>query len=169
MAEKEYTWPEWMPKPNADDFNTQPVESRTLTEMEVGTVIRSEFDTDEQEASCSLLLTPEQAKWFEAFEKVILKNGTKWFWFPCWFSGEVQFRKVRFKSRPKMAKINGLHAQYSLTLQVANRELGRTDFVELLLEYTPTELRSMFDQLSLTLSMSLSGATDLPESLPWRN
>lgn len=36
--------------------------------MEVGTVIRSEFDTDEQEATCSLLLDQFQAAWFEAFE-----------------------------------------------------------------------------------------------------
>ncbi len=166
MAETEYTWPNWMPRPNADDFNTQPVESRTLTDMEVGTVIRSEFDTDEQEASCSLLLTPEQATWFDAFEKTLLNNGTKWFWFPCWFSGEVQLRKVRFKSRPKMSKVIGLNSQYTFALQVADRELLEPNVVESLLKYSPVELIQL-EQVVSGFIEEISGATLLPTDLLW--
>ena len=166
MAEKVYTWPEFMPYPSADDFSWQPVESRTLTDMEVGTVIRSEFNTDEQEATCSLLLDQFQAAWFEAFEANVLNRGTVWFSFPCWISGEVQYRNVRMKARPKMSKISGLHSQYTLSLQVADRKLWSASIVDALMKFGLSNLTSWGNSVARTLNV-VSGITNPPPGVFW--
>lgn len=166
MADKEYRWPDFMPKPSADDFSIQPVESRTVTDMEVGTVIRSEFDTDEQEATCSLMLNQFQAAWFESFEANVLKRGTVWFYFPCWISGMLQYRKVRMKSRPKMVKTVALYSQYSLSLQVADRGLWSARVVNAISDFGVESLMSWSDSVTDIISV-LSGSTKPPSGVFW--
>ena len=45
-----------MPKPQMNGYGIQPVDRRIKTDMEIGGVYRAEFDTDENECSCSLVL-----------------------------------------------------------------------------------------------------------------
>lgn len=126
-----------MPNPQADGYGIHPVDRRLATETEAGTVVRKQFDADESEADCTLVLNPLQANWFEAFERDMLGQGTVWFNMPLWVGGEVENHLVRFKTRPKAGSLVGLHTSYSFTLSVAKRQLMNKAMAEMLYLYGP--------------------------------
>ena len=114
-------WPDWMPLPQQEQYSYEPTERRTRTDMEVGSVIRVNFDTDETVVTCTLILSQIQSAWFEQFERHVLIQGSRWFKMPLQSSGVVGWHTVRFKSRPKATAYGPMHTSYSLTLELEKR------------------------------------------------
>lgn len=161
MADSD-VWPEWMPRPQQEGFSIQPVDTRLTSEMEIGSVVRVEFNTDMQIASCTLALDRLEAAWFEAFEQTLQNQGAKWFRFPLWISGEIQYRLVRMRERPKLNRTSGLTSWYALSLDVADRELMSRDLTEALLHYSPDEIVDMANRLHPILHVQAPGLSLVP-------
>lgn len=125
MTEKEClkTWPAWMPKPQRSGYTYSPVDRRKKTDMEVGSIMRVEYDTDECSCDCTLILDRMQSTWFESFERGLMRQGSEWFRMPLQFGGCIDWQTVRFSSRPKAAEIIGVrHTAYTFTLDVYRRD-----------------------------------------------
>ncbi len=167
MADEYYRWPDWMPRPQQDGFKLEPVDTRTSSDMEIGSVIREEFHTDQLVASGKLLLDRVQAAWFEGFEQRLLHQGVRWFYFPLWVSGEIQYRLVRMQKRSCLGQTQGLDSLYAVTLEVENRELLDDELLELLLYYTPEEICWAAGRLHVILHVEAPGVTRIPADLPW--
>lgn len=132
MAEKEclLEWPAWMPKPQRSGYTYSPVDRRKRTDMEVGSIMRVEYDTDECTCDCTLILDRLQSSWFEAFERSILRQGARWFRMPLQFGGCIEWQTVRFSTRPKANGLVGMHTTYTFTLDIECRDLPfKNDFI----------------------------------------
>lgn len=91
-----------------------------------------------------------------------------WFEMPIWSAGDVVRRVVRFKERPKISDIVGLHTVYEFTLDVSARNLWSADIVELLSFYSPDALIVWSDRLHQIEHVQMPGITIFPADLPWR-
>lgn len=142
MADEIWCWPCWMPKPLQDGYSYEPTDRRSRTDMEVGGILRVNYDTDETSVSCSLVCNIVQSQWFEAFERGVLRQGSVWFQMPIQAGNCVTWHKVRFTSRPKAAVKAPRYTIYELKLELEKRELMMCDEVaEILICLTPDELR----------------------------
>lgn len=161
-----YTWPAWMPRPQVSGYGVHPVDRRLTTETETGNIVRRQFDTDEAEADCSLVLNQLQSNWFEAFERDMLGQGSTWFRMPLWVGGEIENHLVRFKTRPKAGSLIGLHTTYSFTLAVAKREIMPLNVAWLLYQYGPDFFTEDFipvsNRLHVILHVESPGLTNIP-------
>lgn len=155
-------WPAWMPNPQSSGYTFQPVDRRAKSDMEIGGIVRNEFDTDETRLSCRLVLDQGQAQFFEAFQKQILKTGTRWFELSLWIAGELKTHLVRFSEHPKLESIMGLHTVYSLSLQVSRRHLLPEWVTEILLKYNPRDLRRWSARLHIVLHEEMPGTLVVP-------
>lgn len=136
-----YRWPEWMPKPQQKQYDYEPIDRRRRTDMEVGSLYRVEFDTDETRVNCVLILNRMQSAWFESFERDVLRQGTQWFEMPLQTSGQLEWHTARFATRPKAGAYAPFHTQYSFTLELEKREDAICPgVVELLACIPPQEL-----------------------------
>lgn len=142
MADKLYCWPDWMPKAQSNGYGYEPTDRRTKTDMEVGSVLRVNYDTDETSLDCTLVLNSVQAQWFEKFERDTLNQGAHWFQMPIQIAGCIEWHTVRFTSRPKAGSLIGpYHTTYTLKLDVQQRDLKLCDEVlELFLCVPPQDL-----------------------------
>lgn len=138
MAAKLNCWPEWMPKAQQTSYSYNPTDRRTKTDMEVGSVLRVNYDTDETTLNCQLILNRMQSQWFEVFERNLQNQGAKWFRMPIQIAGCIEWHTVRFASRPK-ASIKAPHyTQYDLQLDIDRRDLVLCpEVAEFLFCYTP--------------------------------
>lgn len=126
MSEKKalLCWPDWMPKPQRPDYTYTPVDRRTKTDMEVGSILRVNYDTDETTLDCTLILNAVQSQWFEQFERDVLHQGAQWFRMPIQIAGCIEWHTVRFASRPKAGSLIGVtHTTYTLRLDIDRRDL----------------------------------------------
>ena len=156
-------WPCWMPVPLVTSWRVEPADRRTKTEMETGGVYRVEFDTDETVCGCELLLDSDAAAWFEAFEQDLLKQGSTWFEMPLWIAGEVSSHIVRMRERSKGGQKAGMcHTRYTLSLDVARRELMCPQFAQLMLRYPPRELRFYNRYFANIINNVMPGITNIP-------
>ena len=153
-------WP--LRPPVADGYGIEPADRRLSTEMEDGILRRVEFDTDETTARCSLFLGPEDAAWFEAFERDHLRQGSGWMIMPLWVGGSLTDHAVRFRERPKLSQKTGAWSTYSLSLDLAGRRgLMSEDLQGGLVEVGPEDLIAATDLLDVVVN-------DLwPEVLPF--
>lgn len=165
MPVAKYTWPEWMPAPEKTGYGAGPVDRRTKTDMEIGARLRTEFDTDESTATCKLTLSDFEAGWLETFEHKVLDQGTIWINMPILTAGRVSMHVVRFKERPKLSSVIGLHGVYEFTLDIAARNLQSRDYAEVLLYYSPDELTLLSDSLHQILHVEMPAVTSLPDNL----
>lgn len=141
MAEILNCWPSWMPKAQQTSYSYNPVDRRTKTDMEVGSVLRVNFDTDETTLNCQLILNRVQSQWFEVFEQVLQNQGSKWFRMPIQIAGCIEWHTVRFATRPKASIMAPHYTQYDLTLDIWKRDFTLCPGVaEFLLCHTPDEL-----------------------------
>lgn len=142
MAEKFYCWPSWMPIPQRQGYAYEPTDRRSKTDMEVGSVIRVNFDTDENTLDCTLILNPVQSQWFEKFERDFLSQGARWFQMPIQTAGCIEMHTVRFAQRPKAGNLIGpKYTTYTLKLDLQKRDLKLCDeVVDLLLCVPPPHL-----------------------------
>ena len=162
-----YSWPDWMPKPLQQGFTINPVERRKISDMEAGSLIRVEYDNDEMECQCSVVLDQNQAAFFESFEAQVLRQGSRWFEFPLWVSGEIQYQMVRFKARPKISQIRGYHTFYQMTLQVEKRQLMDEGVTAILSLFGPDAFYDFENRLHVIEHEEMPGVTILPLDLPW--
>lgn len=139
---KFYCWPEWMPLVQQDDYGYEPTDRRSRTDMEVGSVLRVNYDSDETTLDCSLILDVEQSQWFEKFERNMLNQGAKWFQMPIQIAGCISRHTVRFASRPKIKWKAPFYTTYAFKLDIQKRDLPICDeIMELLLCISPADLR----------------------------
>jgi len=116
------SWPAWMPRPLQDSYSLQPDDLRVSGKGErAGTHVGSGCRSDACTVECTVRLSPEEAAWFERWERDQLAQGSRWVLFPLWHSGEIHWEAVRLAERPKLARRLGMHAEYSLKLQVMRR------------------------------------------------
>ena len=167
MPTAKYVWPKWMPAPQKSGYVAAPVDRRTKTDMEIGARLRTEFDTDESTATCKLTLSDFEAGWLETFEHKVLAQGAIWIKMPIWSAGRVSQHVVRFKDRPKLTGLVGLHGTYEFTLDIAERNLLSRDYAEVLIDYSPELLMLFSERLHHVLHVEMPGATTLPET-SWR-
>lgn len=144
MSEKFYCWPDWMPLAQSDGYAYEPTDRRSKTEMEVGSVLRVNFDSDETTLDCTLILNAVQSQWFEKFERNMLNQGSTWFQMPIQIAGCIERHTVRFAARPKAGSLIGpFHTTYTLKLDVRQRDLPICDeIMDLLLCVSPLDLRN---------------------------
>jgi len=156
-------WPEGLPVPLIDGYGVKPEDRRGRSEFDIGSRFRLQFDTDETAASCALILDAEQSNQFEAFERDVLVQGSRWFLMPLWVAGQMLDHLVRFKTRPEMgAKIGFEWAQYSFELDVARREgLMDEDWAKFLLEADPYLFMKLEDRLQIIVNVKF------PKALPF--
>ena len=158
-------WPEWMPAPQHDSFSIQPEDRRLTSETESGNIIRHQFDTDILVADCTLILNGTQARWFAAFERDVLRQGSAWFEFPIWEDGGVEWEMCRFKTRPKAGSLIGLHTTYTFSLYVSKRSsLYDPCIMEMLDCWSPCESVELSDTLSSSIAI-LNHSTIIPADI----
>lgn len=161
-----HRWPEWMPAPLVDGYGVKPEDRRGRPDFDIGSQFRIEFDTDETTASCSLVLDALQSNWFEAFERDLLMQGSRWFLMALWVGGQLTDHLVRFKARPESIAKYGDHTRYSFQLDVSRREgLMSTGLVEILLIFSPYELLDYHDRLHRIVNFLMPGCSNVPEDL----
>lgn len=143
-------WPDWMPKPQRSGYGYEPVDRRTRTDMEVGSIYRVNFNSDEATVNCTLILNNIQSSWFETFEHKALNQGSKWFEIPLQTGGRIEWHKARFAARPKAGNLIGVGATtYTLRLDIEKREGRLCDSIaEMLYCISPEE----FMDVSRTLA-----------------
>lgn len=167
MADTMYVWPEWMDVAIVDDYGIQVVDRRIKTEMEIGKAYRVEFpDEDECTATCSLFCDEMQAAFFEAFERELLKQGSRWFKMPLWVGGQLENHIVRFAERFQLVSKDDIYTTYSFTLDVAKREgLLSGDILEILLIIDPDELHKLTNRLHYIMHVEAPEITLLPSNI----
>lgn len=137
-----YCWPDWMPKPQRNGYSYEPADRRSKTDMEVGSVLRVNFDIDETTLTCTLILNRFQAAWFEAFERGTLHQGAQWFEMPIQTGGEINWHTVRMAARSKAGSLIGpCYTTYTLQLELDHRNLVISDeLAEILICIAPEDL-----------------------------
>lgn len=126
-------WPAWVKCALTDGYSVEVQDRRVVTEMDVGSQMRVEFDTDESRAECTLFLEPLAANWLEAFERSLLAQGSQWFLFPLWVGGRVVRHQARFQTRPRLEEKAGPYTVYNFTLDIGRRVGLMEDWLCLLL------------------------------------
>lgn len=119
-----FIWPDWMPKAQQSDYSYEPTDRRTKTDMEVGSVLRVNFDTDETSLNCQLILNPIQSQWFELFERDWLNQGSKWFEMPIQIANCIDWHTVRFATRPKATIKAPKYQVYTFKLDIEKRNIA---------------------------------------------
>lgn len=163
-SDRLYRWPDFMPKPLQEGYSYQPVDRRERTDMEVGSIIRVNYDTDETTLNCSLILDCFQSSWFEAFERGAIRQGSQWFMMPIQTGGQIKWHKVRFADRPKAGNLIGDRwTTYTLKLDVEQREGPMCDeLAELLLCVLPDEVFDAREALKDVI-ISLPSVAKVPD------
>lgn len=134
-------WPDWMPLAQQSDYNYEPTDRRTKTDMEVGSVLRVNFDTDETTLNCQIILNPIQSQWFEIFERDLQNQGSKWFEMPIQIANCIDWHTVRFATRPKVSIKAPKYQIYNFKLDIEKRKLNLCpEIAELLLCVTPCDI-----------------------------
>jgi len=160
------TWPKWLGVPLEENYSVEVVDRRKTTEMEVGSVLRVEFDTDECVVSCNLLMNNLQANYFEKFERDKLNQGSKWFSFPLWIGGQLINHSVRFRERPQMVGKQGPFSEYSFTLDLAERLDFMPDWMGDLFEvFSPDFIIFVGNKLHFILHTILPKSSNVPDNI----
>jgi hypothetical protein len=140
MSDDLMTWPKWLPRPQSTGYAYEPTDRTVSSDMEIGTIRRVEFKTDETIIGCVVILDQMQLAFFETFERDLLRQGTVWFRMPIFIAGWVDEYTVRFKERPKIGQFIGLHTTVTMKVQIEKRDLLDESLVWLLLYWSPEDI-----------------------------
>ena len=166
MTQEMMAWPEWLGVPLVDNYGLEVADRRISTEMEIGSTRRVEFDTDEATVSCSLLLAPDEADFFEAFERGPLHQGSRWFKINLWLGGRMAEQTARFKGRPQITGKAGDYTFYSFTLEITQREgLMSDEQAYILLLFGPTGVQDITNRLHYILHVEAPKSTSTPKNI----
>jgi len=159
-------WPEWLGTPIVDNYAVGVVDRRIKTEMEVGSIRRVEFDTDETEVACTLRLEGLSANFFEAFERDFLIQGTTPFQIKLWIGGELKEHIAVFKERPSVVFAEWPYTEYSFTLELFERQnLMSTGLMDVLYRFGPDFLNSFSNRLHYILHTEAPRVTLTPSNI----
>jgi hypothetical protein len=166
MSEDLICWPCWMPVPLRSGYGYEPVDRTLKTEMEIGSIKRVEFDTDETTISCTCIMTNHlQIQFFEKLVRDCLRQGTRWFIMPLQIAGIIEDYTVRFREQPKFGSLRGSrYTTVTMQLEIEKRNLLDDDVMDVLILFGPTKLLDIDKKLD-KLIKSLSGITQLPLDL----
>ena len=165
-ADRHLSWPDWLKCALTDGYSVEIQDRRVTTEMEAGSQVRAEFNTDECVAECALFLEPISANWLEAFERQLLAQGTVWFWFPLWVGGRLQRHLARFRTRPKLSEKSGPYSVYRFSLDIGRREGLMEDWLcQLLLIYSPFLLTRLAERIHYLTHDRCRKVTCVPENI----
>ena len=120
-----------------------------------------EFNTDECECNCSLILDQDESAWFESFERDVLRQGSTWFEIPLWVGGDLEYHRVRFKDRPQAGNLIGVHTTYTMTFDVSKRNLIDPCLALDLIDYQPADIREGAAMLCAMVE-TMGGCTNYP-------
>lgn len=124
MANEFPCWPYWLPEPERTDYSYEPVDQTNVrSEMDVGSLVRRLFTTDETKINCQIIVEDCEALWFETFEQWYLNQGSEWFAMPLWVAGEKDYYICQFVDRPKMGEVRGYTNFITFTVRVQRRVL----------------------------------------------
>ena len=162
MSEQVFRWPEWMPVPLRDGYSVKPVDRTLRTEMEIGSVKRVLYDTDETHVALSFCLSREQHLWFQGFEREMLCHGTRWFELPLLIGEGVEYYKVQIIGRPEFGRFFGYPERCfaTFTVQIEKRKLLDGEVAEVLMVLSPSEIRILSNTLHLVLHTEMPGVTN---------
>jgi hypothetical protein len=165
--EEIHRWPDWMPVPLQDGYGVAPEDRRVRSDFDIGSMFRIEYDTDETVISCRLEVNETEANFFEAFERDLLVQGSRWFLMPLWVGGQMMDHLVRFKTRPELSgkELSG-EATYTFKLEISKREgLMGEGLIWLLILFGPEDLYHWFNRLHHILHDEMPGVSNIPEDL----
>ena len=155
-------WPDDMPALQREGYGYELADNTLPGAGKLSTVKRVAFTMDEARISARMVLDPKQAAFFERFERDTLNQGSRWFLLPVWIAGEVREYKARFRERPKLTELSGLHSVYLFVLDLENRELLDPNLVAWLLYFSPRELYLFADRLCFVINTRPLGCTTVP-------
>ncbi|MDR2892968.1 MAG: hypothetical protein LBV80_07790 [Deltaproteobacteria bacterium] len=158
-------WPKEMPGLQKEGYGYELTDFKLDQGIDVPGVKRVDFEVDEVKITGRMILNPQEAGYFEAFERDVLNQGCRWFLLPVWISGELKEYKVRFKERPKLAEVRGKHSIYTFTLEMGQRSLWNQTVVGWLLTMSPAEIELFADKLHEIVHVKLPRASKLPDGL----
>ena len=118
-------YPFWMPVPEEGSYKYDISDMTSRTEMEIGSLRRMQFDSDEVVVTCEVLCEDVEAAFIETFEENLLEKGQKWFWMPLLVSGKVGRFYVSFAGRPSLAGVQGLLSRYVFAVRLGDRRLPK--------------------------------------------
>jgi hypothetical protein len=124
-------WPDWMPPVEVGPYGIQEVDRRAKSGVDMAGQYRNEFNVDECECQCSVVMNQDTAAFFEAFQRDLLDHGNVWITMPLWVAGELQSHRVRFKDQPQAGNSIGANTTYSFTLILERRSIPATDYTDL--------------------------------------
>ncbi len=158
-------WPSWLEPSLVDSYAVNVADRRQTSEFDVGSQMRVAFSTDEATVDCSLYLDSLGSNWFEAFERDVLVQGSRWFYMPLWVGGQMVDHLVRFKTRPQMGarEAQSDYCTYTFQLEVGRRQrLMDADLVEWLIGNAPSDMMLVDGLLQEIINI------DFPKALPFR-
>lgn len=155
-------WPAELPGLQDEGYGYELADRTLESQTSLNTEKRVDFAIDEVRISARMLLLPEEAARFEAFERDVLHQGCRWFRMPVWVAGELREYKVRFRGRPKATEVRGLHTIVTFTLDLEQRSLLDPDLVAWLLYLSPEELYRLADRLCFVMNVKVLGCTTVP-------
>jgi hypothetical protein len=158
-------WPDEMPKLQKDGYGYEITDFTLSNGMDLPGVKRVDFYVDEVSITARMILDQQEAAYLEYFERNILNGGNRWFVMPVWISGEHKDYTVRFKERPKLVEVIGLHSVYSFVLEIEHRELLDPSLVGWLLVMTPDQVYALSVQFHEIVHEKLPGITILPDDI----
>lgn len=163
MAQEYQRLPSWLKPPLESGYSMEVIDRRQKTQMEIGSLYRVEFDTDEASISFEFACNPIQAAYLESFEKNLLNQGSTWFIMPLYYSGGMRDTKVRFADRPKLSRKEGIYSYYQIVLDVQQREELMCAETLLMLDcFEPCQITKMSKALNDFMTQTLAGSTALP-------
>lgn len=161
MSTDKLLWPDWMPLPLQESYSVEPVDRRAKTEMEMGTVFRVQFDTDETRIRCKLIMGELEYAFFEAFHRHMLKQGSSWFDMPVLTSAGVKHHRARFYDVPKFDGIIGVHMTVTFTLDISARQMLSKEDIDALYFLGP-DVIFVSCRLHQILHVQIPGVSSIP-------
>jgi hypothetical protein len=154
-----------MPIPIKNNYSYELSDRTIESQMDIGSIRRVEFDTDETFISCNLILCNRlQLEWFEKFERDCLRQGTKWFKMPIYMSGHVDWYMVQLQGRPKFGNLIGItHTTVTIKLRIEKRDLLDDDIFEIITIFGPSVLSVVAKDIRQW--QMLSGVTNIPADM----
>jgi hypothetical protein len=150
-----------MPMPQRTGYGYE-VTDRTLnTDMEISSLSRVEFDTDETTITCTMVLCNRgELEFYEAFERDCLRHGTRWFQMPIWMTGKIEWYNCRFMGRPKVTPDGPNYASVTMKMKIERRELLDPDILEVLMIFGPG-IEHQLTRVNAAI-VGLAGVTNIP-------
>lgn len=165
MTQELPQWPDWMPVPMLSGYGVEIIDRSVSTEMEIGTIKRVQFDSDETHIPVTIFLDALQRTWFQTWERDVLRHGCSWFEMPILIGEKLEKYRVQILGRPKLDSFTGApphYCQATFTVQIERRKLWDCGVMEIFKCLSPGEFTSIATGLHSILEKQMPGITIIP-------